>query len=159
MESNSPSIIFSMLVLLMLIGIQMIEAGSVRSKNVSSVFLRGLATLTISLVCSWICGYMFTHTSGHFFLGYNSDYLTLNKVPDKEYYDWVLYSCISSLCSAIVASSMSERTHITGHLILSLFVSLLIFPASAHWIWHPQGWLSVQGCSDLGKINWIKNFN
>ena len=82
-ENTYMSPVYSLLVFLMLIGLQMIEAGSVRSKNVSSVFLRGIATLTISIVCSWICGFMFCFSKGHYLLGYDSDYLTLNKVDTQ----------------------------------------------------------------------------
>ena len=139
-----------MLVLLMLIGLQMIEAGSVRSKNVSSVFLRGIATLTISIGCSWICGFMFCFSKGHYLLGYDSDYLALTKVETQEYGSWLMYTVVCSLSSVIVASSMSERTHITEHLILTMFVSLIIFPTSAHWVWQRGGWLTLQGCTDIG---------
>ena len=159
-ESSMFYTICAMLVLLMMLGLQMIEAGSVRSKNVSSVFMRGFATLTISLICSWICGYMFTYSDGHYLLGYDHDYLILHKVPAKSYPEWIMYACVSSLPSSIVASSMSERTHLTGHLILSMFLSLIIFPTSAHWVWQPQGWLHALGCSDLGNsIKFLKTFD
>ena len=153
MEEQENSMFYTIcavLVLLMMLGLQMIEAGSVRAKNVSSVFMRGFASLTISIICSWICGYMFTFSEGHYLLGYDHDYLILHKVPQKSYSQWIVFACVSSLPSSIVASSMSERTHLTGHLILSMFLSLIIFPTSAHWIWHSQGWLHALGCSDLG---------
>jgi len=136
----------------MMLGLQMIEAGSVRSKNVSSVFLRGLASLTICIICSWLTGYMFTHSSGHYLLGYDADYLILHNVTTVDRSQWQLYTSISSLPPAIMASSMSERTHLTGHLIITAFTSLIVFPASAHWIWHSGGWLFKQGCFDLGGV-------
>ena len=63
-----------------------------------------------------------------------------------------MFSLLSALTSLIVASSMSERTHLTGHLIISCLCSILIFPVSAHWIWHSEGWLAVRGCTDLGPL-------
>ena len=151
MESANLEIWCSMTVLLMLLGLQMIEAGSVRSKNVSSVFMRGLASLTIVIICSWLTGFMFTHSSGHYLLGYDPDYLILHNVTSETRARWLLYTSISSLPPAIMASSMSERTHVTGHLIITAFTAIIVFPASAHWVWHPQGWLFKQGCSDIGK--------
>lgn len=65
--------------------------------------------------------------------------------------EWVVYGVVSSLIPITVSSSMSERTHLTGHLVLATLVSLFIFPISAHWIWHEEGWLAVRGCTDLGK--------
>jgi len=158
-ENTSMSPLYSMLVLLMLIGLQMIEAGSVRSKNVSSVFLRGIATLTISIGCSWICGFMFCFSKGHYLLGYDSDYLALTKVETQEYGSWLMYTVVCSLSSIIVASSMSERTHITGHLILTMFVSIIIFPTSAHWVWQQGGWLTLQGCTDIGGVMVVHMFS
>jgi len=151
-DHEAWSLLCSMLVFLMFLGLLMIEAGCVRSKNAASVFLRGLATLTISLVTSWICGFMFAHSSGHYLIGFDSNYSTLHRVPEGVWSQWVMYSLISALASTIVASSMSERTHLTGHLIISCLCSLIIFPVSAHWIWHPEGWLAVRGCTDLGGI-------
>ena len=162
-------LLYSMLVFLMFLGLLMIEAGCVRSKNVASVFLRGLATLTISLVTSWICGFMFALSSGHYLIGYDSDYATLHRVSEVRIHrlctlssnkpslkqgtssQWVMYALLSALTSTMVASSMTERTHLTGHLILSALCSLIVFPVSAHWIWHPEGWLAVRGCTDLGS--------
>jgi len=157
-DSESESLLFSMLLFLMLLGLLMIEAGCVRSKNAASVFLRGLASLMISLVTSWICGYMFAHSSGHYLIGYDSNFSTLHRVPEGTSSHWVMYSLLSALASSIVASSMTERTHLTGHLILSALCSLIIFPVSAHWIWHPEGWLAVRGCTDLGGIITVHMF-
>ena len=81
-DPESESLLYSMLVFLMLLGLLMIEAGCVRSKNAASVFLRGLASLMISLVTSWICGFMFAHSSGHYLIGYDSNYSTLHRVPE-----------------------------------------------------------------------------
>ena len=81
-DPESESLLYSMLVFLMLLGLLMVEAGCVRSKNAASVFLRGLASLMISLVTSWICGYMFAHSSGHYLIGYDSNYSILHRVPE-----------------------------------------------------------------------------
>ena len=81
-DHEAWSLLCSMLVFLMFLGLLMIEAGCVRSKNAASVFLRGLACLTISLVTSWICGFMFAHSSGHYLIGFDSNYSTLHRVPE-----------------------------------------------------------------------------
>ena len=151
-DEDNSRLIWSLCVLLMVLGLQMIEAGCVRTKNVASVFMRGFASFTISIISSWLCGFMFSHSSGHYLLGYDSDYLILYNVTSQEKSRWLLFSAISCLPSAIVASSMSERTHLTGHLILSTFISIIVFPTSAHWLWSKGGWLFLQGCHDLGWL-------
>ena len=83
-DQDSWTLLCSLLVLLMVLGLHMIEAGCVRSKSVASVFLRNLASLTICLVTSWICGFMFAHSSGHYLIGHDYNYSTLYKVPQVE---------------------------------------------------------------------------
>lgn len=96
-DHESWSLFCSMLVFLMFLGLLMIEAGCVRSKNAASVFLRGLASLTISLVTSWICGFMFAHSSGHYLIGFDSNYSTLHRVPEVTIL--ITYSISSQLFS------------------------------------------------------------
>ena len=141
-----------LLVLFLLIGLQLVEAGSVRMKNTSAVFMRGIACLTISLLTSWVCGYSFTFSPGNFLLGYSSNWFGLHSVPDDASSHWVLHASISSLPSAIIAASMSERSHLTGHLVLATFLGVIVYPLPAHWVWNEEGWLYSSGCRDNGGV-------
>jgi len=154
-DPSLPAIIqiFSgLLVLLLQLGLQLVEAGSIRSKNTSAVFMRGLACLTISLVISWVCGYSFSFSSGHYLLGYSSGWFGLHSVPDYVHAHWVIHAAVASLPSAIIAASMSERSHLTGHLVLAMVLAGLVYPLPAHWVWHEEGWLYNKGCRDMGGV-------
>eukprot|EP00092_Neocalanus_flemingeri_P030473 GFUD01033079.1.p1 GENE.GFUD01033079.1~~GFUD01033079.1.p1 ORF type:complete len:174 (-),score=35.62 GFUD01033079.1:71-592(-) len=152
-EDHSPALleVFSgLLVLLLLLGLQLVEAGSVRKKNNSGVFMRGLACLTISLVTSWVCGYAFSFSPGHYLLGYSSGWFGLHSVPDFVHAHWFLHAAVASLPSAIIAACMSERSHLTGHLVLAMVLAGLIYPLPAHWVWHKEGWLFTRGAGMRG---------
>ena len=140
----------SLCVLLLQLGLQLVEAGSVRSKSVSSVMMRGLTSLTLAIIASWICGYCFAWSSGGPMLGTDPGHLVLTKLPSTDYTHFLLYCLLASLPPALVSASMSERSHMTGHLMISLVLSLIIFPAPAHWVWHSEGWLAARGCRDQG---------
>jgi len=159
MDTNAtyPSLsliqIFSgLLVLLLQLGLQLVEAGSVRSKNTAAVFMRGLACLTISVVLSWVCGYSFTFSSGHFLIGLDSNVFGLHHVQDSVQAHWFLHAAVASLPSTLIAASMSERSHLTGHMVLAIFLAAVVYPLPAHWIWHEEGWLHLKGCRDVGGV-------
>ena len=113
MESVNLEVLCTLTVLLMLLGLQMIEAGSVRSKNVSSVFMRGLASLTICIICSWLTGFMFTHSAGHYLLGYDPDYLILHNVTAEDRSRWLLYTAISTHVATVSLTGDCHSTFST----------------------------------------------
>ena len=51
-DSSLMQVLSGLFVLVLQLGLQLVEAGSIRSKNTSTVFMRGLACLTISVVIS-----------------------------------------------------------------------------------------------------------
>jgi len=137
-------------VLLYQFGLQLQEAGSVHRKNTSSVFMRGLSCLSISFIASWLLGFAFAFSPGNSFIGYETNWFASLLLDNLDYSRGFVYAAVASFPSSIMSSAMSERSHITGHLVLSLFVSILVFPLPAHWVWNKQGWLNINGCKDIG---------
>ena len=140
----------SLCVLLLHLGLQLVEAGSVRSRSVSSVMMRGLASLTLTLITTWVCGYCFAFSPGGPMLGTDPGYLVLTRLPTSHLPHFILYCSLASLPPVILSGCMSERTHLTGHLVISLLLAIIIFPAPAHWLWTRGGWLAARGCEDQG---------
>ena len=128
LDSSMMQVLSGLFVLILLLGLQLVEAGSTRSKNTSTVFMRGLACLTITVVISWVCGYSFTFSPGHYLLGYDSNWFGLHKVSDAAQAHWFLHAAVSSLPSTIIAASMSERSHLTGHLVLATVLASVVYP-------------------------------
>jgi len=146
--SSWLELVSSLCLLLLQLGLHLLEAGSVRSKNVSSVMMRGLSSLALTITASWVCGYCFAWSNGGPVLGSDPAYLVLTNLPTSRQSHFLQYCGLACLPPAIMSGSMSERSHITGHLVISLLLSLIIFPAPAHWLWHSEGWLATRGCSD-----------
>ena len=147
---DSSQLASSLCVLLLQLGLQLVEAGSVRSRSVSSVMMRALTSLTLTVITTWMCGYCFAFSPGGSMLGTDPRYLVLTSLPSTKLPHFLLYCSLASLPPAILSGAMSERTHLTGHLVISLLLSLIIFPAPAHWLWTSEGWLAARGCEDQG---------
>ena len=140
----------SLCILLLHLGLQLVEAGSVRSRSVASVMMRGLTSLTLTIITTWMCGYCFAFSPGGPILGTDPGYLVLTSLPSTALPHFLQYCSLASLPPVILSGSMSERTHLTGHLVISLLLSIIIFPAPAHWLWTREGWLRARDCEDQG---------
>ena len=150
-EESMFAVVCGLLVILLYLGLLLIEAGSVRSKNVSTVFTRGLACFAISIVLFWICGYAFAVSPGHSFIGFHPDFFGLHSLPSNSSLErFFLTAVMTSLPSALAAGPVAERAHITGQFVLATFLAGVIFPIPAHWVWADDGWLRVRGVKDTG---------
>jgi ammonium transporter, Amt family len=55
---------------------------------------------------------------------------------------WTFFFAFSSSAATIVSGSIAERAQLRAHLILAVFMSGIIYPVAAYWIWSVNGWLS-----------------
>jgi len=68
---------------------------------------------------------------------------------------FLLQMMLCEIVSTIVTSAVAERTRFAGEIILSLIVSIFIYPVLGHWIWNgtetglPSGWLAKLGFFDF----------
>ena len=140
------------LVLLLHLGHLLVEAGSVRKKNVSCVFTRGLLCLALSTTAFWLCGYALAFSPGSGFQGLSFSHLALHSLPPSSLGHWFLTASLASLPSVIAAGPLAERSHPTSHLVVAPLLAGLVLPLPAHWLWAPEGWLRVQGVRDAGGV-------
>ena len=148
-ESPLTEVVCGCLVLLSYLGLLLVEAGSVRSKNVASIFTRGFVCLALTIVIFWMFGYAFAFSTGHPFIGF-WDKFGLGSVVPTELGHWFLTAVVAALPSALAAGPVAERCHLTGHLVLALFLAGLLFPLPAHWTMAEGGWLQERGVRDAG---------
>ena len=114
-EESMFAVVCGLLVILMYLGLLLIEAGSVRSKNVSTVFTRGLACFAISIVLFWICGYAFAVSPGHSFIGFHPDFFGLHSLPSNSSLErFFLTAVVTSLPSALTAGPVGFGLTMAG---------------------------------------------
>ncbi len=143
------------LVMWMAAGFAMLEAGLVRSKNVSMQCLKNIALYSIAGILFWLTGYnlMYTGVDGGFmgsFGPYSFDPVGGNAL-DTGYStasDWFFQMVFVATAASIVSGTLAERIKLWPFLLFTVVLTGLIYPIAGSWQWG-GGWLSVMGFSDF----------
>ncbi|MEL6436101.1 MAG: ammonium transporter, partial [Pseudomonadota bacterium] len=151
------------LVMWMAAGFAMLEAGLVRSKNVSMQSLKNIALYSIAGIMYWAIGYNLMYTGvdggyiGSFVLGYGTDPVGLDGegvaagVLDTGYStasDWFFQMVFVATAASIVSGTLAERIKLWPFLIFVVLLTGFIYPIAGSWQWG-GGWLSEMGFSDF----------
>jgi Amt family ammonium transporter len=143
------------LVMFMAAGFAMLEAGLVRSKNVSMQSLKNIALYSIAGLMYWVVGYnlMYTGVDG----GYIGSFGTYSFDPvggdalDTGYStasDWFFQMVFVATAASIVSGTVAERIKLWPFLIFVVALTGFIYPIAGSWQWG-AGWLSEMGFSDF----------
>ncbi len=167
-ETSSPSpetayifntllfLIGGFLVMWMAAGFAMLEAGLVRSKNVSMQCLKNIGLYSIAGIMYWLIGYNLMYTDvnggyiGSFTLSYAFDPVGGNAL-DTGYStasDWFFQMVFVATAASIVSGTLAERIKIWPFLIFVVVLTGFIYPIAGSWQWG-AGWLSEMGFSDF----------
>jgi len=145
------------LVFWMQAGFAMVETGFTRAKNAGNIIMKNLLDFCIGTVVFSILGYglmmgedtlaglvgipnldLFTHFKE--FIASPADGFTAAST-------FVFNLVFCATTATIVSGAMAERTKFSAYCVYSGFISLVIYPIEAHWIWG-GGWLSRIGFHD-----------
>jgi len=142
------------LVFLMQAGFALIETGSVRHKNSVNVALKNILDLCVSFPAFFIVGFslMFGSTvSGwvgtpSFFL-HNLTVQTLAIDPTTLAF-FLFQATFCATAATIVSGAVAERCRFMPYFLVSIGVSVVIYPLFGHWVWG-GGWLGAMGYHDF----------
>jgi Amt family ammonium transporter len=143
------------LVMWMAAGFAMLEAGMVRSKNVSMQCLKNITLYSIAGLMFWITGYnlMYTGVDGGYmgsFGPYAMDAVGGNAL-DTGYStasDWFFQMVFCATTASIVSGTLAERIKLWPFLIFTVILTGIIYPIAGSWEWG-AGWLDGMGFSDF----------
>ncbi|MCR9123601.1 MAG: ammonium transporter [Phyllobacteriaceae bacterium] len=143
------------LVMWMAAGFAMLEAGLVRSKNVSMQSLKNIALYSIAGLMYWVVGYnlMYANVDGGFigsFGPYSFDPVGGDAL-DTGYStasDWFFQMVFVATAASIVSGTVAERIKLWPFLIFVVVLTGFIYPIAGSWQWG-GGWLSEMGFSDF----------
>ncbi|MEJ8476402.1 ammonium transporter [Roseibium algae] len=143
------------LVMWMAAGFAMLEAGLVRSKNVSMQCLKNITLYSIAGLMFWITGYnlMYTGVDGGFmgsFGPYAFDAVGADAL-DTGYStasDWFFQMVFCATTASIVSGTLAERIKLWPFLIFTIVLTGFIYPITGSWEWG-AGWLDGMGFSDF----------
>ena len=163
------------LVMFMAAGFAMLEAGLVRSKNVSMQCLKNISLYSIAGIMYWIVGYnlMYTGVDGGFigsFASYNWDDIgvlapgddataeqtaaaaalatTIAGTGYSTASDWFFQMVFVATAASIVSGTVAERIKIGPFLIFVVVLTGFIYPIQGAWKWG-TGWLDQMGFLDF----------
>lgn len=147
-------VIAAVLVFFMQAGFAMLESGMTRAKNACNIMMKNLLDFSFATLGFWALGYAFMYgESGNSFIGWDYSLIFLDGATlgqdNMLSAGWLFQVVFCGTAATIVGGAMAERTKFIGYVIYSLFVSILIYPISGHWIWGVGGWLADMGMRDF----------
>ncbi|WP_316858319.1 ammonium transporter [uncultured Cohaesibacter sp.] len=144
------------LVMWMAAGFAMLEAGLVRTKNVSMQSMKNISLYAVAGIMYYLIGYnlMYTGVDGGY-IGSFSLFYVLDPVGgdalDTGYStasDWFFQMVFVATAASVVSGTLAERIKLWPFMIFTVVLTAFIYPIAGSWQWG-GGWLSVMGFSDF----------
>ena len=140
------------LVMWMAAGFAMLEAGLVRSKNVSMQCLKNIGLYSVAGIMFYLIGYNMMYGGASPYLGgFSGPYAFA--IEDAEtgyssYSDWFFQMVFCATTASIVSGTVAERIKFWPFLIFVVFLTGFIYPIVGSWEWG-GGFLDAMGFSDF----------
>ena len=156
------------LVMFMQTGFALLETGLCRSKNAAHTMAMNFVIYGIGILGFWVCGYAFQmggvgalayyngpdilHNMVEFslfgkpfkILGYKGFFLA-GEANDMSVLGMFLFQMVfMDTAATIPTGAMAERWRFSAFMIYGLFMSMILYPVFACWVWG-GGWLSQLG--------------
>ena len=143
------------MVMWMAAGFAMLEAGLVRSKNVSMQCLKNIMLYSVAGIMFWAFGYNLLYTGvdggfmGSFGFGYNWPEAGASEGGDYSVAsDWFFQMVFCATTASIVSGTVAERVKFWPFIIFVAALTGILYPITASWEWG-AGWLDAKGFSDF----------
>ncbi|MGJ7919167.1 ammonium transporter [Neobacillus sp. LXY-4] len=142
----------AVLVIFMLGGFILLEAGSTRMKNAGHIAGKTIFTFGIASLVYWAVGYGFTFgENANFFVGLSEFFYSGTQIEGASLSTPVFFLfqlAFAGISLTIAFGGFAERAKLSVYLFFALLFSALVYPVIAHWIWG-GGWLAEHGKQDF----------
>lgn len=133
-------------VFLMQAGFALVEAGSMRSKNVVGVLMKNFTDAAIGALVYYLWGYAFCFGASknheNNFIGNTKFAIKELENTPKEFAMWFFQFTFCATAATIVSGACAERVKFSVYLLFSAFMTGWIYPVVVHSAWSTEGWLS-----------------
>ena len=144
------------LVFWMAAGFAMLEAGLVRSKNVTTQLTKNIALFGIAAIMYWLIGYNIMYPGdGNWIIqdvfgaiGTKDIQTEIDAGGYSNASDFFFQLMFCATTASIVSGTLAERIKLWPFLIFVVVLTGIIYPIEASWQWG-GGWLSQMGFSDF----------
>lgn len=142
----------AILVIFMIGGFILLEAGSTRMKNAGHVAGKTVFTFGLASLVFWALGYGFIFGSdANFFVGMSDFFYSGELVKDSGLATTVFFVfqlAFAGISVTIALGGFAERAKFSAYVIFTILFGVLVYPVIAHWIWG-GGWLAEHGKQDF----------
>ena len=160
--ANSTQFIFNTLLFLiggflvmwMAAGFAMLEAGLVRSKNVSMQCLKNVSLYSVAGIMFYLIGYNLMYGGGTWFGTFGPYGMADTAAGDVDagtysvYSDWFFQMVFCATTASIVSGTVAERIKFWPFIIFVVVLTGIIYPVVGSWEWG-GGYLDGYGFSDF----------
>ena len=149
------------LVFWMAAGFTMLEAGLVRSKNVTTQLTKNIALFSIAGIMYWLVGFNLMYPEDFMIDGWLGGFFNITILEavglaadeaDLEYAsvasDFFFQLMFVAATASIVSGALAERIKLWPFLVFVVILTGFMYPISGSWQWG-GGWLSEMGFSDF----------
>ncbi|MEP3226085.1 MAG: ammonium transporter [Parasphingorhabdus sp.] len=142
------------LVMWMAAGFAMLEAGLVRSKNVSMQCLKNISLYSLAGIMFWVTGYNLMYTDVASWIGTFGPYgmQAVGEADVETGYsvasDWFFQMVFCATTASIVSGTIAERVKFWPFMIFVAILTGFLYPITGSWEWG-TGWLDQRGFSDF----------
>ena len=151
------------LVMWMAAGFAMLEAGLVRSKNVSTQLTKNIALFSIAAIAYYLIGFNLMYPGDGWLIsgwlgpifsitGLEPVGASVEQIGDISYAsvgsDFFFQLMFCATTASIVSGTIAERMKLWPFLIFTVVLTAFLYPIEASWQWG-EGWLYEMGFSDF----------
>ena len=137
-------------------GFAMLETGFTRAKNTGNIIMKNVIDFAIGSVAFTLVGFGLMYGNGLPVIGdiagiaSAKNYGTAMLPEGVPFFLFVIFQTVfAGTAATIVSGGMAERTKFSAYCIISLVLSLFVYPIEARWVWSDQGWLHMLGFHDF----------
>jgi ammonium transporter, Amt family len=150
-------IIAAVLVFFMQAGFAMVEAGFTRAKNAVNIMMKNMMDLSIGTLSFWALGFGIMFGNGNDWFGLTGFFVTPGDADSYASLAWtsvptlaafIFQAVFAATAATIVSGAVAERIKFSSYLMLSVLLTIIVYPISGHWTWG-GGWLAGLGFTDF----------
>lgn len=146
------TMVAAVLVILMIGGFILLEAGSTRMKNAGHVAGKTIFTFGLASLVFWALGYgLIFGGNANFLVGMTDFFYSGNQLKDAGLATTVFFVfqlAFAGISITVALGGFAERAKFSAYVIFTILFGVLVYPVIAHWIWG-GGWLAEHGKQDF----------
>ncbi|MBF0349757.1 MAG: ammonium transporter [SAR324 cluster bacterium] len=123
------------LVMWMAAGFAMLEAGLVRTKNVTAILTKNVTLYALACIAYYIIGYNLMYGSGNAVLGMGLFMSDITNDKHSVIADFFFQVVFVATAASVVSGAVAERIKFWPFMIFTLILTSIIYPIQGHWSW------------------------